>query len=276
MISPIKCRLSVCALFLLASLVAKADIFSVSGVDLGAAGRTDEWAIFTTGAVKGKANTNQFTAADVFGNVGIGGNRPLQAIGTIVDGDVYYGSRGRLTVSNGSSVTGDIYHDAVADAVLRQGVIDAMNASRFAASLSVSPQYSRLSNISLKSQNLTLTGSGSTVLRLTNFALNHGTLTLQGTAGTAFIINVRRQFSLTNGSQIVLSGGLQASDVLFNVRGSRGLVRLDQQSNFNGILLATNRTVQIGNGSSVYGSIIAGRVITRGNVTITHPPIVSQ
>src|SRR6202012_1077875 len=101
--------------------------------------------------------------------------------------------------------------------------------------------------------------SGKVVLNLQDFVLTGGTFTLQGTATTTFIINVSRNFSIDNAS-VVLSGGLLASHVLFNVKGSGSQVSIDQNTKLSGVLLAYNRKVDVA-GGKVYGRVIANQVI---------------
>ena len=134
------------------------------------------------------------------------------------------------------------------------------------------------SDISLHNQNTTIVGgpSETVVLNLKNFRLSgSSTFTLQGTATTTFIINVKKQFSLAGTSSIVLSGGVAFNDVLFNVRGSEGHVKLGQQSHFEGVLLAARRTIKMGGQATASGTIIGDRVLLSGDAQITHPPVTS-
>src|SRR4051812_23920531 len=59
------------------------------GVDLGKAGRTKEWAIFSLGG--GVKDTDVTGTADVFGDVGVAGNGDIDLTGdAIIHGDLYY------------------------------------------------------------------------------------------------------------------------------------------------------------------------------------------
>ena len=135
--------------------------------------------------------------------------------------------------------------------------------------------YASLKRID-KSMTITDDGSHCIVLRLTDFVLNgKDTLTLSGTATSAFIINVSNQFSLTDNSKIVLSGGVLASNVL-KVRGSKGgYVTLDKQSGLMGILMANQRSVDIKDNASVRGEVIANSINLSANARITSPSVVS-
>jgi hypothetical protein len=129
--------------------------------------------------------------------------------------------------------------------------------------------------IHLRDQDLTLTFSQNTVLNLTNFVLIHGTLTLEGTTGTMITINVQNTFSLLRSSKIILSGGLQPSDVVFNIIGQGRDVVIRGRSNLTGTLQALRRTVILQNHSIVFGYVNARRIILKGHSQIIPPPIVS-
>jgi hypothetical protein len=281
MISSLKNRLLIGTLLLssLGVFEAKADLFSTCGVNLGAAGRTKQWAIFTLGA--GVTDTDELSGNDdITGDVGVAGSGDINLSGNvIIHGSLYYKTGGKLKMTGNSKITGGTYQNAGSDALLNQGVIDATNASNAAWAHAVSPQYMSKTSIRLSSnQSLTLTGAPNecVVLRLTDFVLTGGTLTLSGSASTAFIINVTNQFSLTAASKIVLSGGVTWDSVLFNVRGSGSDVKLDGQSTLNGILMANNRTVQMAGGSKVIGEIIANKVKLTGGSSVVNPPVTSN
>jgi fibronectin-binding autotransporter adhesin len=256
---------------------AKADLFSTCGVDLGAAGRTKQWAIFSLGA--GVSDSDDLSGNDdITGDVGVAGSGDISLNGNVtIHGDLYYKTSGTLKMNGNSKITGVKHHNAASDTLLNQGVIDATNASTVAFNHAVSPQYASRTSIRLGSnQSLTLSGAPNecVVLKLTDFVLTGGTLTLSGSTSTAFIINVTNQFSLTSASKIMLSGGVTWDSVLFNVRGS-GNVTLDGQSTLNGILMANNRTVQMAGGSKVIGEIIANKVKLSGGSSVVNPPVSS-
>src|SRR5436305_15141271 len=100
------------------------------------------------------------------------------------------------------------------------------------------------------------------VLQLGNFQLaGNSTFTLQGSATTTFIINIGKSFSLSDNAQIILAGGVQWNNVLFNVHRRNGLASLSGNSVFQGILLANGRTVHLNDQASVAGQVIASRVM---------------
>ena len=92
---------------------------------------------------------------------------------------------------------------------------------------------------------------------------------------TTFIINVRKKFSLKGNSHIELAG-LQWNQVLFNVVGTRGKVSLGGNSIFDGIRMASNRTIELKGDATVSGEFIANRLKLHGTSRVFHPSIVSQ
>lgn len=119
---------------------------------------------------------------------------------------------------------------------------------------------------------------GSTVtLNLQNFVLSgHSTLSLVGDATSTFIINVTNQFSLSQRSKIVLSGGLQWNHVFFNILGTGSTVSLRGRSGLFGILTASQRTVRMTGHALVFGGVFASRVVLRQAAQIIAPPTVSE
>lgn len=276
------CFRSLLAALVLTSLVApkvKADVFTTCGVDLGMAGRTKTWAVFTLGqddpkkpdkpdnSTKDELNgtvkvVGDFGAAGA-GNVKLGSNSSIR-------GDLYYDQDGRLERDKKARITGTIFHDDATDALLDQAAIDAVNASTFAGSLPTSPAFASMREINLGDhKQLTITGDGCTVLSLKNFKLGgDSVLTLTGTAGTAFVINVQSQFRLTGNAQIVLAGGLTAADVLFNVKGTGEKVEINGKTTMNGILLAAKREVHLHDSSTVIGEVIGNKLRMDGSAKV--------
>jgi hypothetical protein len=256
------------AVFVLTSLAlfnAKADLASC-GVNLGEAGNGN-WAIFTLGNGV-KQNLNMSGQSFVTGDVGAAGNgNVLLGSGqATINGNLYQHRGGKL--SGPGTITGRTFQDAATDAFLDDAAADAQEASDAAFGMLATPPYQSLTNIN---QTMTITGSGKVVLQLQTLNLSSGTLTLSGAAGTCFIINVQNQFSLSNSAQIVLSGGVRPQDVLFNVYGTGSQVTLSGSSQFNGILLATKRTVNISGQTQVRGEVIANSVVVSGNASVVTP-----
>ena len=254
----------------LGAFEARADLYSC-GVDLGAAGRTKQWAVFTLGdgvdpnvSMSGNSEVRGAIGAAGTGNVTLSGQAKLK-------GRLYYHTGGKLTLSGSAGTADGRFQDAATDSLLNQAAIDAQNASDEAFGLAVTPQYASLTNVNISSgHNITITGSGCVVLKLTDFVMTSGTFTLQGTAGTSFIINVSNQFSLSGSSKIVLGTGILTQDVLFNVRGT-GTVSLSGSAKLDGVLLATNRSVSILGSATVRGEVIANSVNISGSGSVITP-----
>jgi len=128
------------------------------------------------------------------------------------------------------------------------------------------------------SQSVSIPGApGQTVtLNLRNFVLTaQSSFTLQGTATTSFIINVTKQFSLSGGSRIILSGGVRWDHVFFNVLGRGSAVSLDDRAQLYGTLTARRRTVKLDEHSIVYGAVTAKKIRLTDAARIIPPSIVS-
>ena len=228
------------------------------------------WAIFSLGSGKFVNNSS------VDGDVAVdGAGKILLGNGAMIYGDLYFRSTGTLTTGRSSGITGRPIGNA--DPMLDDDARSAMAASNRAAFLT--PNFATPTSLSLGGQdNFTVTGGPgqNVVLSLNNFRFTgNSTFTLQGTATTTFIINVSKQFALSANSAIVLSGGVQWNDVLFNITGSGRNVSLSGNSSLTGIVMAPNRMVRLSGNARITGEVIAGRVTLSGSASITHPPIVS-
>jgi hypothetical protein len=267
-------------------------IFNKFGLDLGFAGRTHRWSIFTYGS---GTSSSPFTALDVSGS------------NSDVDSDVALaGSYSRLNVSNYGDVSGDRYEQTTSsetksgngfiggsrisnvsptNSLLNGGVAALQTVSNNAFLLGVTSGSP--TNINLSGSSMTINNNpfgGKYVMKLTNFVLNNkSTLTLNGVAGSAFIINVSNNFSLANQSRIVLTGGLTPSDVLFNVRGSSGTFSIASGSLFQGTLLAynstssTQRTLTVSGANTLTnGELIANKVVVNNGAHVKKPKKMSR
>jgi hypothetical protein len=259
------------SLILLGGVQAKAD---VSGV-IPEIGDLERWTVFSLG--DGNNFSRAFGHSVIDGDLGLAGNgKFLMAGHATINGDVYDQSNGTVLTFQHASITGSIFHDQ--DALLDNGVNEALAASAHAVSLT--PNRPNTSVKLLGNEAITITGApgapGETVvLSLKNFILrDNSPFTLQGTVTTTFVINVNKKFSLSGNSHIDLAG-VQWDQVLFNVVGTGQRVSLGGNSVFNGILIATDRTVKLRKNATVSGEIIANRFKIRGSSRVLHPPILS-
>ncbi len=246
----------------------RADVASVLPL-----GDLDQWAALTLGY--NRAEDRLFNSAQIYGNVGVSGNRDLNLTSaSLVDGDVYLSGWGAARSGQGAMVNGSQFRGA--NAFLNTERNLALNLSRAAGLLTPTRNVSMI-NLSA-TDNLTLSGApGETVvlnLRMIRMS-GSSTLTLQGSADTTYVINVNRGFSLTDTARIVLSGGLDWNDVVFNVRGTGTPVSIAGNSTFQGILLATRRTAQLRDAAILRGEAIADNLQMQGTSQIVHPPVVS-
>jgi hypothetical protein len=275
-----------CFIASIAVPTANGDFFSNSYViqgktiDMGYAGRTYEWGIL---GLNGDVSITDTTVGNIdeIGNIGVAGSGNFSLSGAKVQGDVWLRSGGSYNVSNKGSITGTKKQGATYDAVLNHAVTDATTLSTNASSLTRT--NTAYTTINTTNTSFTIAGTGNVVLKLTDFMMTGGTLTLQGTATTRFIIDVNRYWSLSSGAKVILSGGLLASNVLFNVEnGSTSNVVLSGASELNGILLAatssvtTSRTISLTGASIVNGEVIGKSVLLSGASKVKKPPKVSN
>lgn len=215
----------------------------------------------------------------VVGNIGIGGNGDFSMSDGDLYGDIYMHTGGKVTFSGPANNHGFHVYTTGVDAPINSAIADAISLSNAAAAemsssssaYTVNGVHSMLTTVNSGS-NMTVADSnpfgGKIVLNLQDFVRTNGTFTLQGTAMTTYIINVSRSFSLNN-SSVILTGGLLASHVLFNVTGSGDQVSLNQGTQMSGTLLAMGRKVDL-SGGKVFGRVLADQVvITSGGQVIS-------
>jgi len=206
--------------------------------------------------------------SSVIGNYGLGGQGKLSITGSsTITGKLVNHTGGQVNGAN--AISGGVTTN---DAQLTQALADAQMLSDAAAAEASSPQYASMTNVNITNSNQSMSITGGPgekiVLNLQSFVITQGSFTLQGTATTSFIINVAKNFSLSGGSKILLSG-VPPQNVLFNIRGTGGQVAFSGGSSMSGILLALNRKVDL-SGGHVTGKVIADQVvITSGGSVVT-------
>jgi len=232
------------------------------GINLGAANNYTIFALSDGVTIKGGTPH----VVDVKGDIAAAGGNVTIYDYVIVQGNVYVkkSSNGKFTKLPQSQLIGNVYNQY--DSTLSSASSSAMTASSnaFAKAATVA-----LSNIVLNGSNYSLSGSGDTVLKLQNLSITNGTLTLSGNASTVFVFNISKSFNLDNG-KIVLTGGLVASNVIFNVANTSTTVTLKNSSSLTGTILAPQTYVSIAN-STVFGKVIGKKVDISGRA----PSVVS-
>ena len=247
-------------------------------LDLGEAGRTSDYAVFTTNGTF-SASTSVANEIDVEGNVGVNG-LGLTLSSSVIHGNATLQTGGTFNVPNASQITGTRNQGSAFNTKLNNGTSASTLFSSNAAALTATTNFTASSSISggsviLNNSSLSITASDSqpVVLKLSDFVLNGGNFTLVGTAMSKFIIDVSGNFNLSNASQINLSGGLLAGNVVFNVTGGT-TVGLSGASRLDGILLAANRTVTLTGAATINGELIGKSVALSGGSKVkkpTHP-----
>ena len=215
----------------------------------------------------------------VVGNFAVGGSGNFSMSDGDLYGDLYMHTGGKVTFSGPANHHGFNTYTTGVDAPINSAIADAISlsntagaeASSSASAYTVNGSHTLLTTVNSGSS-MTVADSnpfgGKIVLNLQDFVRTNGTFTLQGTAMTTYIINVSRNFSLNN-SSVILSGGLLASHVLFNVTGTGGQVSLNQGTQMSGTLLAMGRKVDL-SGGKVFGRVLADQVvITSGGQVIS-------
>jgi hypothetical protein len=196
----------------------------------------------------------------IIGNVGVAQNENLtMSGGSFIQGDLYLGLAATTNFSGGSGVTGTTFQDAASEAKLNTARTDALNAAAFYAGLG-----GIATTINTGSGNLTLTPG---TYALSSFSLG-GTQTLTLDGAGDYVFNISGLFSLAGSSQIILTGGATADNVLYNITGTTS-TNQSGTSIIQGIILAPNAAVVVDGGigtpprQGVFGEVISG-----GNVDV--------
>ena len=252
---------------------------------------------FTVFGVAGFSDTNTYTnntftgPSFVQGNIGIGPNGTFSWSDGTIDGDVYMDGSGGFTMSGPAHFTSPHMVKYNQHTVLSSAFMDYQNLSNAANNECDTPpggytvngsSTTTLTNVNITNASQSMIvkdpfGGSKIVLHLNNFIMSAGTFTLEGTATTTYIINVKNQFSLNNAKILLAnssgivgsSSGVQASNVLFNIRSKGIQISLNQGAQMSGVLLALGDKVDL-SGGKVNGRVIGGQVnITSGGQVIS-------
>lgn len=201
-----------------------------------------------------------------------------------INGNVGIGQNGTFNFSGGGQVSGVLDADptatvnisgggtTVAGGVVRMSMAGIQNAAlaeaTSAASLTPTQTFSSITSPE------TITGDGGlNVLSVSqDIHLSGGNLVLSGGPSDTFIFNISGTMELSGGSDIELSGGLQASQVLFNFLGTGSQVQTSGNADTAGIFLAPDRVINI-NGGTHIGEFISGETLSfQSNPTLQPVP----
>lgn len=234
--------------------------------------------------------SDTFTGPSVItGNLGVGGKGSFSMSDGTFTGDLYLNRFAKPFngPTNGHHYGATYQSHAAGDAVdlaLTSAINDATSLSAAAAALPNSSNYAvtqgswsqgQAIQISNSANNITINGAINNpfntpvVLTISTINNSNGTLTLAGSATTRFVLNIAGDFILNN-SSIVVTGGLKASNILFNLTGdSSKKFQMQQGTYATGVFDAVNRDATL-SGGKIYGRLIAAQLtLTSGGQVIS-------
>ncbi|HEV2391373.1 MAG TPA: hypothetical protein VG146_03320 [Verrucomicrobiae bacterium] len=203
-------------------------------------------------------------AGKINGNVGIGpkgsisDNAGLPPTSEPINGSVYlYNNASQSGLVAGGNVSGTINQGLATDAYLNAAIASALGVAS-------SAQSGAIYHTDITAGG-TISTPGDYSLSQINLG-NHAVLTLQGSASDYYIFNISDKLVL-NSASIVLSGGIGASHVLFNLTGTggfsasggiaNGLNPPGDESVLYGVVLAPDSQISLTPGA-VVGELIGG------------------
>jgi choice-of-anchor A domain-containing protein len=212
----------------------------------------------------GSVNVKGFLS---FNSSGVQGNIGLQSAtvnvglsdSLSVNGTAYEGSG--VTINANGFLQGSFSANSIV-----KGQQSAL-AAAFTAATSASSNDKALASTTTISSNVI---TGTQAVNVVNVSSISHDLTISGSANQVFVINVTGNSGIKL-SNVMLSGGVTAKDVLFNITGKGG-VSLGKGT-VNGTFLVTGSGSVSLNGTTVDGEIIAGKVgVTTTSATINAEP----
>jgi hypothetical protein len=217
-------------------------------------------------------------AGGVFGDVGIAPNGKFNLTGSqFITGTVFLGAGATFSNSTHAAPGGGVQTNAD----LSMAISDAINASASLGSIGCEQTFSALNG----GEVIDAKHGGLNVICVGDVVVNGGkvvTLSDSGSFGPIFLINVTGRFTLTGGSDILVSGDVEPANVLYNVLGSGQDVALNGGGGgtgccsaiVEGTLLAVNRKIALSPGLVRGGAVISGRDISIvSGARVTCPPI---
>jgi hypothetical protein len=196
------------------------------------------------------------------GNVGVADNSQLNfSGGGQIDGRVDYSSSATLN-TGGNTITGGTH--AVNFNPITQAVQNMVN---FANSLSSTQAFDSITS----AMTLTSTGPQNVISIAHDIHLSGGSLTLSGSASDVFIFKISGTMELSGDTQILLTGGLTANNVLWDFIGSGSQVQTSGKSETAGIFLAPLRDININGGFHDSEFISGTRLSFQSNPVVAQP-----
>jgi hypothetical protein len=208
------------------------------------------------------------------GDVGIG-PYSLATTQATINGSLFYDPSTRYAGTG--SVTGGTYVQS-----MMQPALDAWTASN------LYKNYATQSNVfSSISAATTIVGqSGFNVFSLSGgITLNNANLTLSGSSSAYFVFNIYGGLALSGNASINLTGGLTASNVLFNFIGPGSALTTQIGDTVRGTILSVGRSISfdgvfigeiIGGGSGSYFTLLSGTTVGGQPTAAAPAPAVSD
>jgi fibronectin-binding autotransporter adhesin len=217
------------------------------------------------------------------GNYGVfevsGGTGSVSASGDQISGGIALGNPTTSTFS-GTTVTGTVYEVTGAKATGLSSSVNVQTGQNLAsASESVASASSTASGLTATASYGNITGATKftagigadlSVYNITSLNLSGANLTISGFSNQTFVFNITKGMTLS-GMSILLTGGVTANNVLFNVLG--GAVTISGVKT-NGTILDLNNAITA-SGSTINGGLLSQHSITLSGSTVTAEPFAS-
>ncbi|HXX41352.1 MAG TPA: hypothetical protein VEI58_03705 [Chthoniobacterales bacterium] len=221
-------------------------------------------------------------SASITGNVGIAGKGNYTTSSGTITGDLYMNSFGNLSITGTGKVTGKKHGARTSQGedgtdettTLANALADANSLASAAAALAHTSNYSvtqgsftqgQSINITSSSNAITINGATNNpfnqpvVLSINSFTMSSGNLTLTGNSHTTFVLNITGNFTMNSSANILLTGGVLASHVLFNLEGTTSnTFTVAMGDSASGVFLAPNRNVSMD--GKIYGRLITNQL----------------
>jgi hypothetical protein len=213
------------------------------------------YAAFDLGGT-GSKGTFDNTGGKVTGNIGVAASGTIaNDSGSTITGNIYESAAGQYS-GLGGSLSGTTTVNAT---LMASNLTGATTASSDATALTATQTFA--SGISAAT---TITGvAGVNVIDVTgNISISSGNLTLNGPATAYFVINITGNITTSGSVSFLLTGGVKASDVLYNLSGTSANFSQSSTGTLNGIFLADGTSSQMNLGSGNIDGEIIGHDIT--------------
>src|SRR5258707_490256 len=213
-----------------------------------------------------------YAVLGIGGNSGFHGQIEVYQSGTVINGNVGAGPYDDWTHGIDATINGAVNYDTTdlpptVTGSITGGVHQVSMASTVNAELTAEANYFALApttNFSTLNEDQVIVGNGGlNVIRITGDVTLKKTLTLQGTAANSFVFQLTASDATSaheltlSGMTMILSGGVTANNVLWDMHGNGGGIVISSGADVDGIFLAPDRGVLV-DASIVNGEVIGG------------------